>query len=103
MSGIAHGADQSDHIQTKLTVRQGPFSLLFWPIGPMIPLARWIATAAHAQNEPTTPLQHSNGSLGAVRHCYQIPTAAAAGTQACQHLLRRRRSATVFSCHRMVP
>ena len=69
----------------------------------MIPLAGWIVTPAHTQDEPTAPLQGGNGSPGAVRHGYRVPAAAAVGTQACQHLLCRRRSATFFSCHQTVP
>ena len=62
MRGIAQGANQGNHIQAELTVRESPCSLLFWPIGPMIPLARLIAAPAHTQGEPTAPLQGGNGS-----------------------------------------
>src|SRR5215469_3118982 len=99
VSSIAQRADQRNHVQTKFAVWQGPFPLLLGPIGPMIPLARLIAASADTQGEPTTPLQRGNGSPGAVRHRYRVPTEATAGTLAGQLLLCRCRSATFFSCH----
>nr|WP_170207702.1 hypothetical protein [Dictyobacter kobayashii] len=65
----------------------------------MIPLAGWIVTPTHTQNEPTIALQCSNGSLRAVRHYYRVTTIVAMSPQARQRLLCRGWGTTVFSRH----
>jgi hypothetical protein len=68
----------------------------------MISWALLIATTADTECEMAGPLQGGNGPLGVVGDPHRLTTSSALGTQGSQHLFRRRRSATSFSCHRFV-
>src|SRR5689334_5368917 len=50
---IAQCPYQSNHIQSALSVRQGPSPLFFWPIGTLVPRALLVAATPHLQCQTT--------------------------------------------------
>ncbi len=75
MLTVAEGANEGNHIQTKLAMRQSPGALFLGTNGLMVALTDRVRAAQEGQGETGDILERGDGALGLV----EVPQAATTG------------------------
>ncbi len=98
---VAKRANQRDHIEAELPMRQGPVPFLFRTVGSMIPSTGRILTSTNCERELAQTIE--GGHRANSRGCYPQPlsTLPALLVQGNEETLLICSRTRMFSCHRL--